>query len=238
MPEGRTHVAAVARPAAPGSHPVLLILHGTHGFAREYVALARDLARATGAVVVAACWFAGGRGAGTRFVSPIDCPAAPPIPSTGVAPEALAIVAALVDAVRLLPGVRADRVALLGHSRGAVAALNYALARGGANQRRQVLRAVVLNSGAYPPELVSRAAMLGVPVLVLHGTADSPAGGGSDMTAIERARAFEAELARTSKVHEVEYFEGAGHETLFTNEDHRAKSVRRVAEFMRRVTFE
>ena len=43
---------------------------------------------------------------------------------TGMTPEALAVVDALVDAARSLPGVRSDRVALLGHSRGAVAALN------------------------------------------------------------------------------------------------------------------
>lgn len=235
MEAGRTLVAAVARPAAPGSHPLLLILHGTHGFAREYVTLARDLAAATGAVAVAACWFAEGRGAGTQFVTPIECPRAPPLPSTGLTPEALAIVTALVEAARLLPGVRSDRVALLGHSRGAVAALNYAFEGGGLSQPRQVLRALVLNSAAYPPELVGRVGMLSVPVLVLHGTADSPAGGGSDMTAIERARAFEAELVRAGKVHEVEYFERAGHEALFTNEDHRARSVRRVAEFLRRL---
>ncbi|HXG70121.1 MAG TPA: dienelactone hydrolase family protein [Gemmatimonadaceae bacterium] len=239
LPAGETLAAAVARPAAPGRHPVLLVLHGTHGFAREYVALARDLARATGAVAVAACWFAGRRGAGTQFVTPIECPEAPPMPSTGMTPEALAVVGALVEAARALPGVQAERVALLGHSRGAVAALNYALERGTASQGTgQGLRAVVLNSGAYPPELVARVGVLGVPTLLLHGTADSPVGGGSEMTAIGRARLFEGALAGASKVHEVEYFEGAGHETLFTNGDQRTRSVRRVADFLRRYGFE
>ncbi len=231
---GGTLAAAVARPATAGRHPVLVVLHGTHGFAREYVTLARDLARATGAVAVAACWFAGRRGAGTQFVTPIECPEAPPMPATGMTPEALAVVGGLVEAARSLRGVRADRVALVGHSRGAVAVLNYALERGAS----QGLRAVVLNSGAYPPELVARVGMLGVPTLILHGTADSPAGGGSEMTAIGRARVFEAALAEAIKVHEVEYFEGAGHEALFTNGDQRARSVRRVADFLRRHGFE
>ena len=75
---GGTLTAAVARPNAPGPHPVILALHGTHGFAREYVALARDLAQATGAVAVAACWFVGRRGAGTQFVTPIECSESPP----------------------------------------------------------------------------------------------------------------------------------------------------------------
>src|SRR5262245_54418416 len=40
---GGTLTAAVARPPGAGPFPVLVILHGTHGFAREYVRLAQDL---------------------------------------------------------------------------------------------------------------------------------------------------------------------------------------------------
>jgi len=118
LPGGGALSAAVARPVGAGPHPVLVILHGTHGFAREYVGLARDLAREAGVVAIAACWFAGRRGAGVELVTPIECPEAPPMPSTGMTPEALDVVDAVVNAARALPGVRADRVALLGHSRG------------------------------------------------------------------------------------------------------------------------
>src|SRR5688500_1123782 len=45
------------------------------------------------------------------------------MPSTGMTREALAAVDALVNAASTLPGVRADRVALFGHSRGAVGAV-------------------------------------------------------------------------------------------------------------------
>src|SRR4030095_11941924 len=38
-------LAAVARPEGRGPFPAVILLHGTHGFAREYVQLARDLAR-------------------------------------------------------------------------------------------------------------------------------------------------------------------------------------------------
>src|SRR5687768_2299743 len=37
--------AAVARPSGTGPFPAVLILHGTHGFARQYVEWANDLAR-------------------------------------------------------------------------------------------------------------------------------------------------------------------------------------------------
>jgi dienelactone hydrolase len=235
VPAGGTLAAAVARPAGAGPHPVVVLLHGTHGFASEYVGLAHDLAREAGVVAVTGCWFVGRRGVGTQFVTPIECPEAPPMPVTGLTPEALAVVSALVDAARALPGVRTDRVALFGHSRGGVAALNYALERG---RLENGLRAVVLNSAAYPPELVSRAAELGVPALMLHGTADSPAQGGSANTAATRARAFEAALLAAGKVVEARYFEGADHNTLFMDAEQRARSVRHMAEFLRRQGFE
>ena len=38
-------LAAVARPSGPGPHPVVVVLHGTHGFAHEYVQWAHELAR-------------------------------------------------------------------------------------------------------------------------------------------------------------------------------------------------
>ena len=238
VPTGGTLLAAVARPADVGPHPVIVILHGTHGFAREYVALAREFARDAGVIAIAACWFAGRRGAGVQFVTPIECSEAPPLPSTGMTPEALAAVDALVNAARMLPGVRADRVALFGHSRGAVAALYYALERGRAHQEARGIQAVVLNSGAYPPELVNRAPALTVPVLLLHGTADGPAEGGSEMTTAVRARAFEAALLAANKVVDAEYFEGARHSALFYNAEQHTRTVRRVAEFLRRQAFE
>src|SRR4029453_12168403 len=124
-PGAGSTIAAVARPEGKGPFPAVLILHGTHGFALEYVQLAQSMAR-HGVVGVAACWFAGGRGAGSRFITPIVCPDAPPL-SAASSDTAQRAVGALVRAVRDLPGVRADRVALFGHSRGGGAALNYIL---------------------------------------------------------------------------------------------------------------
>lgn len=244
LPAGVILTAAVARPPDGRSHPVLVILHGTHGFAREYVTLARDLAREAGVVAVAACWFAGRRGASTAAVTPIDCPDAPPMPDSANTPAALGVVSALVDAARALPGVDGDRVALLGHSRGAVAALFFAIERGGPRSAETArgtdagLRAIVLNDGAYPPSLMARVAELRVPTLILHGTADAapgaPPDGGSEMTRVERARAFEAAVraAGTTTV-AAEYFAGANHVGLFTSAEQRSRSLRLVAAFLR-----
>lgn len=229
VPTGGTLWAAIARPPHGGSHAVLVILHGTHGFGREYVQLARELAQKADVVTVTGCWFAGRRGAGTQFITPIDCPEAPPLPS-GTSSEALDAVGALVSTARRLPGVRADRVVLLGHSRGGVAALYFALER---SRSETGLRAIVLNSTAYPPELLRRASELAAPVLMFHGTADSPAEGGSEMTVIARARAFEAALAAAGRTVQAEYFDGADHSSLFRDVAQRERTVRHVVAFLR-----
>ena len=68
--------AAVIRPSGAGPFPTVLLLHGSHGFAHEYVRLARDLAL-RGFMAVAAGWFREGGGSGLRFVTLSICPQAP-----------------------------------------------------------------------------------------------------------------------------------------------------------------
>ena len=213
--------AAIARPEGAGPFPVVLILHGTHGFAQEYARLARDLARG-GVLAVAPCWFTGRGGPTTGVVTPIDCPGAPPL-VVGSTPEAMRTVGALVAATRALPDARGDRVALVGQSRGAVAALGYAL--GGDT----TLRAVVLNSAPYPDELVTPARALRVPVLLLHGAADSL----NAMTAVGRARRFEAAVRDGGGRVEATYYPGAGHVTIFEDRAQWGDSVRRISAFLR-----
>jgi hypothetical protein len=58
------------------------------------------------------------------------------------------------------------------------------------------------------------------------------------MTTAVRARAFEAAVLAAKKVAEAEYFEGARHSALFYDADQRARSVRRVGDFLRRHGFE
>jgi dienelactone hydrolase len=215
---------AVAKPPGEGPFPTVLLLHGTHGFAREYVQLAQSLAR-EGMLAVAACWFARGEGSGVEFIKPIDCPNGPPIPPH-MSEASRKVLEALVPATRSLPGVRPGPIALFGHSRGGGTALDYALVTGDAS-------AVVLNSSGYPPALADRVLQLQAPVLILHGVADGPSEGGSEMTRVQMARDFEAAVRRVGKPVESHYYE-ANHNGLFTSPAQYDDTVRRVSAFVKR----
>jgi dienelactone hydrolase len=224
VPKLGVMLLAVARPRGKGPFPTMLLLHGSHGFAREYVKLAEGMAR-EGVVGVAACWFSGGGGAGVKFITPLGCPDAPPRPEAS-SDAARKTIEALVQASTALVHTEPQPIALFGHSRGAGAALNYALTTGNAS-------AVVLDSCGYPSELAGRVAMLKVPVLMLHGVADSPAQGGSAMTAVQMARNFEAALRRAGKPVEAHYYE-ANHNGIFEHPAQAEDSVRRMAAFVKR----
>lgn len=216
--------AAVARPSGPGPFPAVLVLHGTHGFARQYVELAVDLARA-GFVVVAACWFSAGGGAGAKAVTPpIPCPEIPPL-GAGEYPEAVQLVDALVQATRALPSVRADRLGLIGHSGGAGAIQQYLLAGG-------TVQAAVLHSSGYALSPWNRAAEFDSPILIMHGTADGPADGGSANTQVGNARKFEMGLRASNKAVETAYCEGCGHNTFFTNSTQRDVELKTMIAFL------
>ena len=222
IPDRGVMLAAVARPSGAGPFPAVLVLHGTHGFARQYVQLAQDLARA-GFLAVAGCWFSGGTGYGVNAVSPpIPCPEIPPL-GPGEYPEAVQFVDALVQATRALPGVRADRLALIGHSRGAGATQQYLLAKGN-------VQASVLHSSGYALRLWRRAAEFNVPILIMHGTADSMA----ETTQFRLAREFEMALRANHKPVETAYCEGCGHNTFFTNSAQRDDELKKMTEFLRR----
>src|SRR5262245_15291581 len=105
-PDLGTMLMAIATPTGRPPFPSVLLLHGTHGFAREYVELAVELSRG-GVLAVAACWFSGGSGEGTRFVTAIACSAAPPLTPAASA-GSRRTVDVLLEAVRHLPDARAD----------------------------------------------------------------------------------------------------------------------------------
>jgi dienelactone hydrolase len=219
-------LAAVVRPAGEGPFPAIVLLHGSHGFAREYVALAEDLSRA-GVLAIAPCWSSGGGGAGAGAVSaPIACPRALPMPM-GNSEAARIIVGDLVEAARALPDVRGDRIGLFGHSRGAGAALNY-LAHGGD------VRVAILNSSGYADEFIAAASRIQARVYVLHGTADAPADGGSPFTSVDKARDFEAALQRAGKPVEAHYYADGKHNGIFVNVAHRADAIARMTNFLRK----
>jgi len=217
--------AAVARPSGTGPFPAVLILHGTHGFARQYVEWANDLARG-GFIAVAACWFSGGGGAGAYAVTPpIPCPEIPPLGS-GDYPEAVQFVNALAEATRALPAVRADRLALVGHSRGGGAVLQYLLAGGS-------VQAAILHSSGYALRPDTRAGEFHVPIQILHGTIE-PDGGGSANNHVALARDFETALRRHQKTVEASYYEGGGHNSFFVNPTQRDDELKRMIDFLRR----
>ena len=222
---GGVMLAAVARPSGAGPFPTVLLLHGSHGFAQEYVRLAQDLADG-GLLAMAACWFQGGGGAGARFITPISCPEAPPMPDPS-SPEAMQTVGSLVQAARTLPGARPDRIGLFGHSRGGRVTLNYILQVGN-------VQAAVLNSSGYPSQLADLASQAKAPILMLHGTADSPADGGAAATNIQMARDFEAALRAAGKPVEVVYYEGGRHNDIFTSSTQYHDEVQRMLAFLLR----
>jgi alpha-beta hydrolase superfamily lysophospholipase len=186
---------------------------------------ANDLARG-GFISVAACWFSGGGGAGAYAVTPpIPCPEIPPLGS-GDYPEAVRLVEALTTATRALPGVRADRLALVGHSRGAGAVLQYLLAGGN-------VQAAILHSSGYALRPDSRAGEFNVPIQILHGTTE-PAGGGSPNNHVSLARDFETALRRHQKTVEASYYEGGDHNSFFVNPAQRDDEVKRMIAFLRR----
>ena len=215
-------LAAVARPSGNGQFPTIILMHGTHGFAQEYVRLARDLADG-GVLAVAACWFRGSGGGGARFVTPIACTDAPPMPA-GSSPEALQSLETLVRAARTLPGARPDRLALFGHSRGAAPVLNYIL-------KNATARAVILNSSGYPSTLPTD---VKAPLLMLHGTADSPDDGGVAVTQIDMARDFEKKLRAAGKPVEAVYYDGGRHNDIFSNPTQYRAEVQEMLKFLHR----
>jgi dienelactone hydrolase len=222
--------AAEAIPEGKGPFPAIIILHGTHGFAQEYIKLTRSFAK-QGFIGIAACWFAGRKGPGERFITPIEFNDAPPfVDVEGSARFRIArnTIDSLVQKVNKLTYVQKDQIALWGHSRGGGACLDYAFSHPGKVQ------AIMLNSTGYPNEIIKRAAEISIPVLLLHGTADSPQDGGSAVTNIKMARQFEAALRAANKDVEVKYYEGSGHNGMFTNSAQFDDVVQTVSDFLQK----
>lgn len=224
-PNGGKLLMTIARPQARGGRPAVVILHGTHGFADEYVGLAQELA-SRGIVGIAVCWFAPGQGKGMRFVKPRACPESTPPLTDGDTTDGQARIRALIQAAANLPGVDSRRLVLMGHSRGAVAALYHALNGGEAC-------GIILNSGAYPPDAVERVNSLAVPILVLHGDADGPTEGGASMTTATRTRDFVRALEQAGKQVDAKFYPEGNHNSLFLKPEQHRQEVSEIVRFMR-----
>ena len=221
--------AAIALPPGKGPFPAMIILHGTHGFAREYIQLAQEFAK-KGIVGIAACWFAGRKGEGQKFITPIDFNDAPPLvdaPGEDRFRIAGVTIDSLVRRVSSLSFVKTNHLALFGHSRGGGSALHYVLTHPGR------VHALILNSVGYPPGVVNQSSKIDIPLFVLHGTADgNPGDGGSEFTKIEMAREFESWLRNARRDITVKYFEGSGHNALFSNSAQFHETVKLVHSFL------
>ena len=71
-------------------------------------------------------------------------------------------------------------------------------------------------------------------VLILHGTADSPADGGVAVTNIQMARDFKAKLRAAGKPVEAVYYEGGRHNDIFASSTQYRDEVQKMVTFLRR----
>src|SRR5262249_52174016 len=138
--------------------------------------------------------------------------------------EAMQTLDALVQAASTLPRARADRIGLLGRSRGGGVTLHYIVRAGN-------VRAAVLNSAGYPSDLSPQ---VKAPILMLHGTADSPADGGSELTNVQKARDFEEKLRMAGKPVEAVYYDGGRHNDIFSSWTESRDELQRMRAFLLR----
>lgn len=222
-PGGKAILANVIRPSGSGPWPAVVLLHGQSGFSNAYLSLGAEIAQ-SGFVAIVGCWF-GGHYDGASTADPpapvsipgaIACPDGPslkPLTSTASVDD----VAALLTAARTLPGVRADRIALVGNSRGALAAVaTAALSR--------VSAQAIVGIGGAPPGGALLALAITAPVLLIQGDADS-------VIPVDYAKSLEAALRGLGRTVEAHYYPNHGHGILFDTPRH-AETVRHVTSFL------
>ncbi len=169
-PGGHTLLMGVVRSPAPGHHVGAVLVTGTEGLNTDYLQFAHELA-ARGFDVAVGCWFAG-----ASPVTPTD-------PQIGCvdAPEFVGVSdAAVPDLDALVAGARSalrssSTLALVGFSRGG----GVAMLRATTGARDPVVSIAGMLEGTtawgeLPGEVdvVSRAAGIVAPVLILHGEDD------------------------------------------------------------------
>jgi dienelactone hydrolase len=193
-PERARLQAVVFRPPGNGPFPLLLVLHGSDGVHQGYLQWAPNFARA-GYVTVVGCWFGTSQGQ-------YPCQAVPGLMAPNL--QATKNVVALIDAGRRVPGVRRDRVGLIGNSLGggmvAIAASAGADVQGG-----------VAISGAFESTIsrndasaIAVVANLRGPLLILHGTSDAN-------VPVREARTYEDSARKLGKSVQAYYYDGGEH---------------------------
>lgn len=222
--DGRPLVAVVYRPSGAGPAPVAVALHGDGGLRERFLSLPHWLAD-EGFLTVVPCWSSSSWAvAGASPV--VSCAADAPLRNSVAA--TVEDIRAIIDAARTLSGARTDRLVLVGHSLGAMAALLTSM--------ETAVDATVPISAVYGrlgisqfggTTLLERTDRLRSPVLMVHGTEDLQA-------PFSDAKTFAADARARGKDVDTLFVEGARHPLPFTpewwTEDVRAK----VLAFLRR----
>lgn len=165
---------ALVRADGAGPHPVVLILPGSDGLHDDYIRLAREYA-AQGFDAATGCWFAFPDATDTIRT---DCANGPTF--DGVSEGSVASVDALVAAALDATGAPADRLAIIGYSRGGGAALLRAARTGARNPIVDISGMVTGKVGGWPSpyrtadvNVVASSPAIHAPTLALHGMDDS-----------------------------------------------------------------
>ncbi len=209
--DGTALIANVVPSGRAGPAPVAIHLHGDGGLRVRNLDLASWLAK-EGFIAVTPCWQGYTEADAKASGVPVDIGCSTAAPKRSSAVDLTRDLSAIADAARTLPGARADRVVVIGHSAGGTAAV-LAGSMGGR------IDSVVSISGPYgtgkaikgrwgtnAPE---QADGLAVPLLIVHGTNDTQA-------LMEAARSYEKMLREKSKTVDTLYVDGAPHELPFT----------------------
>lgn len=189
----------------PARHAILLI-HGSDGLNRDYMALAREF-RAANFDVAIGCWAYAGKPA-TVDDPLIQCPLGPSPP--GVSAPAVDEVDRLVTATRQALGTPPASLTVIGFSRGGgVAFLRNSLGRTEATVSISGMLTGQSAWGNLPGEvdITTQAATFAAPALIIHGEADG-------LIPLEQATAMATALSSAGKTVATKYYPGAGHGLL------------------------
>lgn len=179
--------AFVARPATPGPHPAVIMIHEFWGLKDDIVGKAEALAK-EGYVVVAPDLF---RGNTTSWI-----PRAIFQVITNPQPQLLGDLDAVFAWLSTQSDVRPDRIAVMGFCFGGGASLRYSLSN-------NKLAATAIFYGALVTDPAQLKTLPG-PVLGIFGGADQA-------PSVAQVRAFEAALKQTSVPHQITVYEGQPH---------------------------
>ncbi len=220
-PGGVTLRAWVFRPQGSGPFPAIVSLHGGSGVTESNVDRAAWRAR-EGFVSLTGCW-SGPPYNPLSELGPalIVCPGVPRLNSPELRPMENAV--ALIEAARRQPGVRSDRIGVIGGSAGASVALEIAASSG------VEVQAVVAESGRYDLNVIPR---LEKPLLLLHARNDTVFG-----TDVEQAIRFADMARRAGKDVQIYIYDSGGHHFMFEpgmKEDVLKREVEFLNRYLRR----